>query len=330
MPTGSVMGSSDRAECFSIAHAITTPAAVTADAIYREQEFHVGELPGTLTLPRGKAPFPVLVLVPGSGPADRDETIGPNKPFLDLAHGLAAQGIAVLRYDKRTYAMPGSRTGAQLSVDRETTDDAVAAVATLVTEPAIDGHHIYLLGHSQGAQLAPRIAARSGHIAGLVLLAAPARPVLDLLIDQLHYQLSLNDAQSASARANVTAIEAAVRSIRQQPPTGVADDSTALLGTPARYWRELEHVDPIADLAHLDLPVLWLQGGRDYQVTAPDWTLWRRALAGNANATTHLYPALNHLGIAGEGPPNPAEYRRPGHVDPALIADLADWLHAQH
>src|SRR5690606_25277783 len=147
-----------------------------ADAGYQEQDFSVGDgeraLPGTLAMPAGAsadAPVPAVVLVHGSGPHDRDETVGPNRPFLDIARGLAAQGIAVLRFDKRTQARPQDYADGKVTIDSETTDDAVIAVDALRKVPGVDPARVYVLGHSQGAMMAPRIAAKSGHVAGLVL-----------------------------------------------------------------------------------------------------------------------------------------------------------------
>ena len=113
-------------------------------------------LPGTLTLPAGTARVPAVVLVHGSGPHDRDETVGVNKPFLDLAEGLAAQGIAVLRYEKRTRVAPLSFIGRRFTVNDEVVDDAVAAVQLLRTEPGIDPARIVVVGHSLGAVRASR------------------------------------------------------------------------------------------------------------------------------------------------------------------------------
>src|SRR5580765_2512433 len=123
-------------------------APVAADASYTERGITVGAsghpLGGTLAMPKGKGPFAAVVLVHGSGPQDRDETIGPNHVFTDIAHGLAAQGIAVLRYDKRTQARPADFASGDITIDSETTDDAVAAAKALATTAGIDPKRIFV------------------------------------------------------------------------------------------------------------------------------------------------------------------------------------------
>ncbi len=305
-------------------------AAPDRDAGFIEQAFSVGSderaLPGTLALPKGTVPaagFPAVVLVHGSGPQDRDESIGGNRPFLDIARGLAAQGIAVLRYDKRSKARPQDFAAGDYDVDDETTDDAVAAVAALRTTPDIDPNRIYVLGHSQGAMLAPRIAAHSGHVAGLIMLAAPARALLDLLPEQNRYLFNADGLISPAEQASLDQLDASIARVRSDEPMPAADTP---LGVPVGYWRHFDRIDPVVDALATGLPMLLLQGGRDFQVIDTDWQLWRKALADRPNATLKHYPTLNHLGIAGEGPGTLAEYQTPGHVDPALIEDVAQWI----
>ena len=123
---------------------------------------HGVDIVGVVHRPHGDGPFPAVLLVHGSGPHDRDESVGPNRPFLDIARGLAAQGVAVLRYEKRSKAHPDAYVAAgALTIDSETTDDAVAALRTLAGVPGVDPARVFVLGHSQGGMMAPRIAARS-------------------------------------------------------------------------------------------------------------------------------------------------------------------------
>jgi uncharacterized protein len=312
----------------------TPPAAaappVPADANYREIDIRIGDeatgLPATLTLPNGKGPFPAVVLVHGSGPHDRDETVGPNRPFLDIARGLAAQGIAVLRYEKRTKAHPEAFTNGG-TIDLETTDDAVSAVASLRGQTGIDPKRVFVLGHSQGGMMAPRIGARDPKIAGLILLAAPSRPLLDILIEQNRRMAILNDGKTSDAEnaaiQQLTDSVAAVRSGRE------ITDAQAPMGLAPAYWRSVDAVDPVAEARAIAQPMLILQGARDIQVVDADWQGWRDAFHDSPRATFKLYEALNHLAIPGEGDGNLQEYQTPGHVAPALIADVAAWITAQ-
>jgi dienelactone hydrolase len=312
------------------AHAAAPAPAVDADAAYAETDFSVGTgdtaLPGTLALPKGNGPFPALVLVHGSGPHDRDESIGPNKPFLDIARGLAAQGIAVLRYDKRSKARPQDFAGNDYTIDDETTDDAVAAVDALRKVDGIDPQRVFVLGHSQGGMLAPRIAAKSDGVAGLVLLAAPARPLLDIVIEQNRRLAVLDDARTSDAER--AAIDKLVEQVRLSRDTATDAKTKTVMDLPAGYWRSTDAVDPVAEAQQAKRPMLVLQGARDIQVVDADWQRWRGGFNGDDTVQFKLYDTLNHLGIAGEGEGSLAEYGTPGHVDAQLITDVATWIKA--
>jgi dienelactone hydrolase len=306
-------------------------AAVPEDANYGEREVMVGDddraLPATLALPKGDGPFPAVVLVHGSGPHDRDETIGPNKPFLDIARGLAAQGIAVLRYEKRTKARPQDFASGVFGVDEETTNDAAQAVATLRGIEGIDPKRVFVLGHSQGGMMAPRIAAVSGHVAGLVLLAAPARSLLDIVIEQNRRLAVLDDGNTSDAERE--AITALIQQVRVTRDAATDATTKTVMGLPAGYWRSIDSVDPVAEAKSVALPMLVLQGARDIQVVDADWQAWRGGFHDNPNVTFKLYETLNHLAMPGEGDGNLAEYQQPNHVDPQLIDDVAGWIKAR-
>ncbi len=305
---------------------------VPADAMYEESELRIGDaatgLPATLAMPKGKGPFPAVVLVHGSGPQDRHSTIGPNRPFLDIARGLAERGIAVLRYEKRTKAQPQAFTAdGGGTIDRETTDDALLAVQALRALPGVNAKRVFVLGHSLGGMMAPRIAQRDPKIAGIVLLAAPSRPLLDILVEQNKRLAVLDDGRvSEQENATIMRLSDSVKAVRDGREMTAAQGP---LGLSPEYWRTVEAVDPVAEAAQIKQPMLILQGARDIQVVDADWQNWRAAFHDDARVTFKLYEALNHLAIPGEGDGSVAEYTRAGHVAPELIADVAAWIEAQ-
>jgi dienelactone hydrolase len=163
-------------------------------------------LGGTLSLPKAAGKVPAVVLIQGSGPLDRDETVGPNRPFRDLAEGLATRGIAALRYDKRTWVHPEQFT-ASSTVREETMDDVIAAVAQLAARPEIDAGRIIIVGHSLGGMLAPRIAEGGHGIAAVVILAGASRPLPSIIVEQTEYLASLSGPADAATRQRIDEIK---------------------------------------------------------------------------------------------------------------------------
>ncbi len=310
-----------------------SPAAYVNPASFTERSVSVGKppwvLPGTLSMPNGPGPFPAVILVAGSGPQDRDETIGPNKPLRDLAWGLATAGIAVLRYDKRTlvYAKAMAAELATLTVRQETMDDAVAAIALLRATQKVDPARVFLVGHSLGAYLAPRIAAEvPGELRGLVMLEASSTPLPELILDQAEYLASLPGSAGPDASGQLQTLRTQV-ALAESPDLSPSTPPSALpLGIPAAYWLDLRTYHPLTVVAALHLPIFFSQGGRDYQVPPSELTPWQRALAGRTDVTFRTYPSLDHLLFAGTGPSTPAEYTVPAHVAPQLVADVAAWI----
>jgi uncharacterized protein len=285
-------------------------------------------LPGTLTVPNGAGPWPAVVLVHGSGPSDRDETVGPNKPFRDLAHGLGSRGIAVLRYDKRTRQY-GPKIGSltTFTVKEETIDDAAAAVALLRTMPSLDPSRIFVAGHSLGGMVAPRIAVAAGSaLRGLIVLAGAVRSLEQSLIDQSRYLALMDGTISPDEQRQIDEFEqlaARIKTLKAGDPPVTA----VLVSAPASYFLDLRGYDPPAAAAKLSLPMLILQGGRDYQVTMDDFAKWKAALANRNNVTFADFPLANHLFVVGTGRSSPSEYMAAaGHVSSNVIDTIVAWI----
>jgi dienelactone hydrolase len=272
------------------------------------------KLPGTLTIPKGKGPFPAVVLIEGSGPNDRDETVGANHPFADIAQGLSSRGIVVLRYDKRTYAYP-QLDPQKTTVDEEVIRDGVAAVGLLRARRDVEQDRIVLVGHSLGAMLAPEIAKQAWPIAGIVMLAPSGRKLEQAIVQQARFS-----AQTAPGQLPVVERQADDISAHKMPPTQM------FFGAPASYYYNLDARDELAIARSLNLPILILHGSRDYQVLDKDIGDWQNGLKGDPKVRVDTFPGLNHLFIAGAGKPGPAEYATPGHVDAAVIATIASFV----
>ena len=290
-------------------------------ASFKERDVTIGEgewkLPATLTVPVGAGPFPAVVLVHGSGPNDRDETVGGTKVFKDLAEGLASRGIVVLRYEKRTLQYRTRIAGIKnFTVQEETVGDAVAALAALRAQPEVNGAKVFVIGHDLGGYLAPRIAEQDGKLAGLVLLAGHVRPLEDLLVEQVEYMGIKGDPLDRAKALQVK--------VKKLEPGD--EDSPALGGKPVSYWVDLKEYDPIAAAKRLVIPMLILQGERDYQVTMKDFALWKAGVGSAKGVVMKSYPALNHLFVTGEGKSLPAEYSKPGHVAPTVIDEIAKFV----
>jgi len=307
------------------------PPEYADHSLFTERECIIGDewqLPATLTIPKGKGPFPAIVLVHGSGPHDRDETIGANKPFKDLAWGLATKGIAVLRYEKRTkqYATEILSTMKDFTVNEETINDALAGVNLLRKTEEIDPTKIFILGHSLGAMLAPRIAAQDRGIAGLILLAGCAKSLyVEKLLKQTEYLVSLDGKIDEAEAKQLEEIKGQLKKIRE---LDIRENET-VLGASRAYWADLMAYDPVKTARELNLPMLILQGGRDYQVTMEDFRGWEEGLAGQDRVYFKFYPDLNHLFISGTGKSTPAEYREPGNVAQVVIEDIVEWVKSQ-
>ena len=287
-------------------------------------------VPGTLTIPDESGPWPGVVLLAGSGSLDRDETIGRNKPLKDIAWGLASRGVAVLRFDKVTYAHAAQlKDAGEFTLSDEYMPQATAAIRLLQQHPGVNSARVFVLGHSLGGTVVPRVAEADPSVAGMILLAGGAQPLHWVIVRQVRYLASLNPETAGASEPAIEALTEKARMVDSpelSPSTPVGE---LPLGAPASYWLDIRGYDPAALAATLDTPMLILQGGRDYQVTVDDdLARWRAALDGRPDVTIRVYPGFNHLFVAGSGPSTPAEYEPAQHVDPEVIADIAEWLDA--
>jgi dienelactone hydrolase len=307
-----------------------TPPSYANAKKFKEHDVMVGSgplaVPGTLSLPHGHGPWPGVVLLPPMGSFDRDETSGLNKPLKDLAWGLASRGVAVLRFDMVTYAHSRQvATRRDFTMTDEYVPYAVAAFHLLKLQPGVDPARIFVLGHSMGGKVAPRVAAAEPSIAGLVIMAGDTQPMQRSAIRVARYLAHLSPGPASEmAVETITRQAALVDSPDLSPSTPARELPFGLSGS---YWLDLRSYDPVSTAAALDKPMLILQGGRDYQVTAEDDLLrWKESLSHRPEVTIRIYEADNHLFFSGTGPSTPAEYDPAQHVDPAVIADIATWL----
>ncbi|TVR71614.1 MAG: alpha/beta fold hydrolase [Marinilabiliales bacterium] len=307
-----------------------SPPPVYADSsLFAEYEIAIDcdgiTLPGIVTMPHEQQNVPVVVLVHGSGPHDADETIGPNKPFRDMAWGLASRGIAVLRYEKRTLKHGGTFDRNNFTIWDETGNDALAAVAAAREIPGADPGRIHLLGHSLGGMLAPAIASKDPGIAGIIIMAGNSRPLQYLVPEQYEYLMSLQGKLTDQQKDALEEIREQARAISENRLEGLTYRET-LLNLPPAYWADLNSYDQRAVASGLPQRILVLQGERDYQVTMEDFAGWQKALKGHPGARLISYPTLNHLMMEGEGAPNPAEYYELKNVYQGVIDDIASWI----
>jgi len=182
--------------------------------------------------------------VHGSGPNDRDETIGANKPFKDLATGLGSRGIAVLRYDKRTRVHRAKVAAlTDFTVHEEVIHDVLEAVRALRAQPRIDSARVVVLGHSLGGMLIPRIGTADPAIAGLIVLAGAARPLEEAIVAQTRYLAEADGTISAEEQQGIDRAAALAETVRALKPED-AKRGRMLSGAPASYWLDLRGYDP--------------------------------------------------------------------------------------
>ncbi|WP_223601428.1 DUF3887 domain-containing protein [Chryseobacterium sp. GVT01B] len=280
------------------------------------------ELNGTLLIPPSNDKKRLVIFVHGSGAHDRDETVGENKPFKDIAEYLLNNGIASYRYDKRTYTYPET-FNEKSTVEEETINDAVNVTQYFKNNEDYKGYQIIILGHSQGAYMMPEIAEKA-QASKYVFMAGNARPLQNLLVEQYDYLHSIDPAKVPAE---------AVQEVKKQvaylnsPQFSLSSPTSKLpLGQSAAYWKYLKDYNQLNEVKKVKAPMFFAQGGRDYQVTEKDFNLWKETLKNDKTAVFKLYPTLSHLFIAGSGKPSPKDYETKGKVDEQFLKDLVQFI----
>lgn len=301
-------------------------ALYTEKSVYLQTPGH--QLAAIITTPKNTVNFPIVVLVHGSGPADMDGTIGPNKPLKDIATGLASKGIASVRYVKRTVIYAAEFAKA-FTVKEEVLDDAVAAVALAKTVKGADIKNVYVLGHSLGGMLAPRIATLVPDLKGIILAAAPARKLTDIIIDQNKYLVAqAKDTTVATQKLLADAIKTVEVSRISKLGTTIKPDSI-ILGLPAAYWVDLNAYNQVAAAKASLKKIMVIQGGNDFQVSETDFNLWKAALMGKPNVTLKLYPEVNHLLSPQLEKGNVTQYQKMVNVSEQVVKDIVAFIKAK-
>lgn len=293
-------------------------------------------LNGLLTLPDGASgPVPAVVMVHGSGSSNMDEKVMKLTPFKDLADGLAAHGIASIRYDKRTFVhgrkmMKANAAG--MTVREETIEDVLLALAMLRADKRIDSDNIFILGHSMGAMLAPRADAEGGDVKGLIMMAGTPHRLEDIVIRQLNQNRGTN-----LLLGLVTRLEGKYFARKFDGLYELSDEEAKKKKFAGNitlyYFKEMGQKTAADYLLESSKPVLIMQGGRDFQVLADDdFKAFKELLAGRDNITYKLYPELNHAfvtAIYDDILKASKEYGVERHIGEEVIADIAEFIYEQ-
>ncbi|MEO5816758.1 MAG: alpha/beta fold hydrolase [Gemmatimonadaceae bacterium] len=307
------------------------------------------KLAGTLTIPDGRGPFPAVVLLSGSGPQDRDESIFGHKPFAVLTDHLSRNGIAVLRYDDRGFAKSTGSHARATSADFAS--DANTAFRFLIDHPDIKQDAIGFVGHSEGGMLGPIAAADNDRVAFVVLLAGPGTDIVQLLLSQrrlialsqgasnelldksepiihdiLHAVRAAPDSQSA-----MDGVRAVLPSERLQSLGATEAQRDAIAATFTSPWmRYFIKYDPVPNLTRLRMPVLALNGSKDRQVPpAENLAAIRAALSGNRDVTIKELPGLNHMFQTAETGAVIEYERIPETFAPGALDLITEWIRSR-
>ena len=310
-------------------------------------------LAGMLNLPVGASaqnPVPAAVIVQGSGPSDMDGNMFGVRPYYDIARFLAENGIASIRHDKRTLTHI-SQFDPTWTIYHESIADAILAAEILRADPRVDSNRIYIIGHSLGGMVAPRIHNAGGDFAGLILMAASPRHLLDIAIEQVAADLTIQTemfmqtpeaqvpeileialGQIAEGMQVLEAFAAFSNGLQHMTAQDAMAIAEPIFGAFAYYWLDLTNNPMHYDLAQIDVPMLVLQGARDFQILADtDFVLLQETLGNRGNVQFVLYENLNHMfmpSVAANFVEHAMEIVGSAgrQVSPIVLHDIVNWI----
>ncbi len=308
-----------------------TPPAYINTLLFYEVKLNVPtkgiESEGVLSIPKGNEKHPIVIIVGGSGPTDKDGTIGANKPYKDLAWALAAKGVAVYRYDKRT-ANSSNLKGVEtdkFTMEQEYLIDLKNIANTLSKDKRFDAKKIVIAGHSQGGFMIPYFKMNLPKVAGFIGLAANYQTIAEIIPNQLAYLSNLNN--DSTTKAAYSPLVAKANYTKNHIYDEHANNDSLFPGLTIAFLRHMDKYKPdnIASVLNKK-PMLFIQGARDYQVTPAELNLWKNKLKNACCATYIQFEKLNHMLLVGEGKSTPSEYNLPNNVPEYVATEIANWV----
>jgi hypothetical protein len=266
----------------------------------------------------------LVIIIGGSGPTDRNGTVGPKQPYRDIAWGLSTNGIATLRYDKRTkvYGEKIIKEEIEPTMQFEYIEDIFQAINFVSKMETVS--EIYLAGHSLGGIVTPYSGKKSESVDGIILLAAPARRLAQISLDQNKYFAPL----SGITEEQLTQIETLFGKLldHELPPKTIIDPNANLK---ASYYYDTYNYQTLVSLEDFKKPVLVLQGEEDFQILMDkDFKVLKEKFSDKNNFTFRSFERLNHLFIETEPGVfhTTEEYTKQGFVDEKVIETIVNWI----
>lgn len=287
------------------------------------------ELEAVLSIPEGKGPFPLVVIVGEAGPTDKDGSYDNNKPYKDIASGLASNGYAVFRMDKRAanyglYLIQQKNNYESFTCKEDYLDDLYLALDSLNKIPQIDKDKMIMLGHGQGGMLIPYIFKDKPYFKAGMMLGVNHKRVQEMMIDQYHY---LSKVTPGKKYEYDDQIERAIRSMNKKLKP-LTEHHLMPYDVQATYWIWLNNYPHVKMAKKMKQPLVFFQGGRDYQVSDENFELWKSSLTKKKNVSYQYYKKLNHIFFEGETESTYSEYFAKGNIPAYLVQDMIIWLNS--